>query len=164
MANLYEIKNEFNTLWNILEDELVDDNELLDAFQTATEDLSEKLDNCCKYLKNQEAVIAGLKEEETRLKNKRQALENATVRLKGLMKEALEASGESKMTCGTFAVSVQNNAPSLVIDVDAKYIPSKYLIPQEPKIDKNLLKSDLKDGADLGQICHLEQSSSIRIR
>ena len=50
MANLYELKNEFNTLWNILEDELVDDNELLDAFQTATEDLSEKLDNCCKYL------------------------------------------------------------------------------------------------------------------
>ena len=81
MASVYELKNEFNTLWMILEDELVDDEALVGAWETATEDLSIKLENCCKYIKNEEAVIAGLKEEEERLNARRKAKENAIKRL-----------------------------------------------------------------------------------
>lgn len=165
MANVYEIKNTFNTLWNLIEDADIDDESILDAWSTAAEDMSEKLENCCKYIKNQESVIAGLKAEEARIKAKRQALENGIDRLKGLMSDALNASGEKKVVCGSFTCSMQNNAPSLKLDVDPSYIPSKYLIPQEPTIDKNLLKSDLKNGVEgLEGIAHLETSSSLRIR
>ena len=89
MANVYELKNTFNTLWNIIEDETADDEVILDAWQTAQEDLADKLENCCKYIKNQEAIISGLKDEEARIKAKRQALENGVDRLKDLMKSAI---------------------------------------------------------------------------
>ena len=165
MANVYELKNTFNTLWNIIEDETVDDEAILDAWETATEDLADKLENCCKYIKNQEAIISGLKEEEARIKAKRQALENGVDRLKDLMKSAVEASGEKKIPCGSFTCAVQNNPPSLKVDVETAYIPDKYLIPQEPTIDKTLLKADLKNGVEgLEGIAHLETTNSLRIR
>ena len=165
MANVYELKNTFNTLWNIIEDEMADDEMILDAWATAQEDLAEKLENCCKYLKNQESIIDGLEAEEQRIKAKRQALENANARLKALMTDALNASGEKKLACGSFTCAIQNNAPSLKVDVETAYIPEKYLIPQEPTIDKTLLKADLKNGVEgLESIAHLEPSSSLRIR
>lgn len=165
MANVYELKNTFNTLWNIIEDETADDEVILDAWQTATEDLADKLENCCKYIKNVEADIDGLKAEEERLHAKRKALENSVDRLKGLMKDAVNASGEKKIACGSFTCAVQNNAPKLVLDVDMAYIPERYLVPQAPTVDKKSLKEDLQNGVEgIEAIAHLETSSSIRIR
>ena len=165
MANVYELKNTFNTLWNIIEDETADDEVILEAWNTAQEDFAEKLENCCKYLKNQESIIDGLKAEEQRIKAKRQALENANARLKALMTDALNASGEKKIACGSFTCAIQNNAPSLKLDVDTRYIPEKYLIPQEPTVNKTLLKDDIKNGVEgLDGIAHLETSASLRIR
>ena len=165
MANVYELKNTFNTLWNIIEDETADDEVILDAWNTAQEDFAEKLENCCKYIKNQESIIDGLKAEEQRIKAKRQALENANARLKALMTDALNASGEKKIACGSFTCAIQNNAPSLKLDVDTRYIPEKYLIPQEPTVNKTLLKDDIKNGVEgLDGIAHLETSASLRIR
>jgi hypothetical protein len=51
--------------------------------------------------------------------------------------------------------------------MDEQYIeniPEKYLIAQEPKIDRKLLAEDLKDGAALEGIAHLESSQSILIK
>lgn len=165
MANIYEIKNEFNTLWSILEDELTDDETLADAFQTATEDLAEKLENCCKYIKNEEADIAGLKEEIERLQSKKKAKENAINRLKKMMQEALEAAGEKKLPCGTFTCAIQNNPESVVLDEQYfENYPTEYLKFSEPEIDKKKLKEDLKAGKDLGGLAHLVQTASLRIR
>ena len=165
MANIYEIKNEFNTLWSILEDELVDDEALVGAWETATEDLAEKLENCCKYIKNEEALIAGLKEEEERLNARRKAKENAIKRLKQLMQDAMIASGEKKIQCGTFTTSIQNNAPSVVVDEQyIENIPSEYLRVKEPEIDKKKLLEDLKAGKELEGLAHLTVTQSIRIR
>ena len=165
MANIYEIKNEFNTLWAVLEDELADDDMILGAWETAKEDLAIKLENCCKYIKNEEAVIAGLKEEEERLNARRKAKENAIKRLKALMQDAMIASGEKKIQCGTFTTSIQNNAPSVVVDEQyIENIPSEYLRIKEPEIDKKKLGEDLKAGKELDGIAHLEVTQSLRIR
>jgi len=165
MANIYEIKNEFNTLWSILEDELVDDEALVGAWETATEDLAEKLENCCKYIKNEEAVIAGLKEEEERLNARRKAKENAIKRLKQLMQDAMTAAGEKKLPCGTFTVSIQNNAPSVVMDEQyVENVPAEYLRLREPEVDKKKILEALKDGKNLDGLAHLQQTASLRIR
>ena len=165
MASLYELKNEFNTLWAVLEDELADDDMILGAWGTAKEDLSIKLENCCKYIKNEEALITGLKEEEERLNARRKAKENAIKRLKALMQDAMIASGEKKIQCGTFTTSIQNNAPSVVVDEQyIENIPSEYLRVKEPEIDKKKLLEDLKAGKELDGIAHLEVTQSLRIR
>ena len=164
MANLYELKNEFNTLWEILEDELADDETISGAWEVAQEDLADKLENCCKYIKNCEAEIAGLKAEEDRLNARRKDKENAVKRLKDLMKQAMLAAGEKKIQCGTFTTSVQNNAPLVVLDEQyMENIPEEYLV-HKTDINRRQMLEDLKAGKDLEGLAHLEQSSSIRIR
>lgn len=165
MASVYELKNEFNTLWAVLEDELADDEMILGAWETAQEDLTIKLENCCKYIKNEEALIAGLKEEEERLNARRKAKENAIKRLKALMQDAMTAAGEKKIQCGTFTTSIQNNAPSVVVDEQyIENIPEEYLRIKEPEIDRKKMLEDLKAGKDLEGLAHLEVKQSLRIR
>ena len=165
MANIYEFLSGFLALWSLIEDETVDDSVIEDCFTNMKDDFSFKMENCCKYIKNTEAVIAGLKEEIKRLQEKVKHLENSITRLKALMYKAQKASGEKKLSCGTFTTSIQNNPPSCVIDCDLAGIPSKYLIPQDPKVDKKAMLEDLKaDDNILKGVAHIEQGESLRIR
>ena len=165
MASIYELKNEFDQLWMILEEELVDDDALIGAFETAQEDLAIKLENCCKYIKNQESDIAGLKEEEKRINAKRKAKENAVERLKKLMQDALTAAEIKKLPCGTFTCSIQANPKKVIVDEQyIENIPEEYLKYSEPEIDKKKIKEHLEAGIDLNGIAHLEQTEGLRIR
>ena len=165
MASVYELKQGFILLANMIEDETVSDEDILDAWNNQTDDLKEKFENCCKYIKNVESDIAGLKEEETRLKAKRKALENSIERFKGLMHETMNAAGEKKLPCGTFTVSLQKNPESVVMDEPhIENIPEEYLKFKEPEIDRAKIKEHLKAGVDLEGIAHLEQTEGLRIR
>ena len=165
MASVYELKQGFILLANMIEDETVSEEDILDAWNNQTDDLKEKFENCCKYIKNVESDIAGLKEEETRLKAKRKALENSIERFKGLMHETMNAAGEKKLPCGTFTVSLQKNPESVVMDEPhIENIPEEYLKFKEPEIDRAKIKEHLKAGVDLEGIAHLEQTEGLRIR
>lgn len=165
MANIYELTEAFRTIWNLMEDGVLEDEVLQDVFENTTEELAIKLEGYCKFIKNLESDIAGLKEEEKRLHDKRKTMENTITRAKAAMQNALNISGEKKMSCGSFTVSVQKNPPSCVIDTDISNIPSKYLIPQEPVIDKKAMIEDLKaEDNVLNGVAHIEQGESLRIR
>ena len=165
MASVYELKQGFILLANMIEDETVSEEDILDAWNNQTDDLKEKFENCCKYIKNVESDIAGLKEEEARLKAKRKALENSIERFKSLMHETMNAAGEKKLPCGTFTVSLQKNPESVVMDEPhIENIPEEYLKFKEPEIDRAKLKEHLKAGVDLEGIAHLEQTEGLRIR
>lgn len=165
MASIYELTQEFETLWQLMEDGILDDEALEGAFDVATEDLAAKLEGYCKFIKNLESDIAGLKEEEKRLATRRKMMENTVDRAKEAMKKAMTIAGEKKIPAGSFTVSIQSNPPSCVIDCDLAGIPSKYLIPQEPKVDKKAMLEDLKSEDNiLAGIAHVEQGESLRIR
>ncbi len=168
MANIYDLTGEFLTLWALIDEGTIDDDTLADVFANTTEELAIKLEGYCKFIKNVEAEIAGLKAEEKRLADKRTARENTIKRAKVAMQNALIASGENKIPCGTFTVSIQKNPPKVVIDDPyIENIPARYLIPQEPTIDKKAILADYKEGADLADlegVAHIEQDESIRIR
>lgn len=164
MANIYELTGGFNHLWNLIEEGIIDDETLQEAFENITEELSVKLEGYCKVIKNLESDVEGLKAEEKRLAEKRRVKENAIEKMKEAIKVALMAAGEKKIPCGNFTVSLQLNNPSCVIDASVADIPSKYLIPQEPTVDKKLLLEDLKASKELVPYAHIERSESIRIR
>ena len=165
MANIYELTGAFQTLWNLMEEGVLEDGELEEVFENTTEELAIKLEGYCKFIKNLESDIAGLKEEEKRLSARRKTMENTVDRAKEAMKAAMNMAGEKKMPCGTFTVSVQANPPSCVIDCSLSEIPGRYLIPQEPKIDKKQMLEDLKSEDNiLKGVAHIEQGESLRIR
>lgn len=164
MANIYELTGAFNALWNLMEEGSIDDETLMEVFENTEEELSVKLEGYCKFIKNLESDIAGLKAEEKRLAEKRRARENTIERAKSAMQRAMTTAGEKKIPCGSFTVALQNNPPKCVIDVSVADIPSKYLIPQEPTIDKKLLLEDLKASGEQVPYAHIEQGESLRIR
>ena len=138
---------------------------IADTFEGIEGELEIKAENYAKVMKNLEGDIAALKAEEERLAKKRKAIENNIKRMKGTLQEAMELTGKTKFKTDLFSFGIQKNPAAVVMDAQyIENIPEEYLIPQEPKIDRQKLKDDLKAGKDLSGICHLEQSESLRIR
>ena len=169
MASIYEITNDIIFIQTLLEENgEVDPEALKGALEVSKEDLALKLEGYCKVIKNFESDISGLKEEEARLKAKRETLENTIKRMKEAMQSALDTAmkdePEKKLKCGLFTCAIQKNTPSVVLDCDDNLVPAKYLIPQDPKVDKKAIKKDLDDGVDLSGVAHLSASEFIRIR
>lgn len=168
MANIYELSNEFKTLWALMDEGIIDDEALAGAFDVARDDLADKLEGYCKFIKNLESDIAGLKDEEKRLATRRKTYENTIERAKKAMRDAMLNAGEKKLPCGSFTVSVQSNPPRVVLDEQyLENIPERYLVQQEPTINKKAMLEDLKNEGsvpDLEGVAHLEQDESIRIR
>lgn len=164
MASIYELTEEVLTLWALMESGELDDEMLIGAMEYSQEELHLKLEAYCKWIKNMESDIAGLKAEEERLKDKRKTMENTIDRAKKAMKSAMEVSGEKKVKGQIFTISIQANPESVVLDEPyIDNIPPEYLV-KDPEIDKAKLKEDLKNGVNLEGIAHLEQNYGLRIR
>ena len=168
MASIYELTQEFQTLWQLMEDGILEDEALAGAFDVATEDLAIKLEGYCKFIKNLESDIAGLKEEEKRLATRRKTMENTVERSKAAMQRAMTIAGEKKIPAGSFTCSIQANPPKVILDeLELSKIPEKYLVEQEPTVNKKLMLEDLKaneNTPELEGIAHLESGESLRIR
>ena len=165
MASIYELTEEVLTLWALMESGELDDEMLIGAMEYSQEELHIKIESYCKWIKNMESDIAGLKAEEERLKDKRKTMENTIDRAKKAMKAAMEVSGEKKIKGDLFTISIQANPESVFLDEQyIENIPPKYLKVKDPEIDKAKLKEDLKNGVNLDGIAHLEQTESLRIK
>jgi hypothetical protein len=168
MASLYELTGDYAKFAEIAQQGDLDDDMqamLDDALANLTDDIEVKLESYAKVIKNFESDIEGLKKEEDRLAGKRKTLENRVKSMKTAMRDAMIATGKLKVKGDLFSFTVRNNAPSVVMDVNyIEDVPEKYLIAQEPKIDRKLLAEDIKSGADLEGIAHLESSQSILIK
>ena len=106
-----------------------------------------------------------LKEEISRLQERKGHLENSAARMKSVLQKAMTACNKPKFKTLLFSFGIQKNPPSVTLDTeDLSKIPAEYLIMQSPKIDKGKIKEDLKAGKDLSGIAHLEQGESLRIR
>lgn len=169
MASLYELTGDYAKFAEIAQQGDLDDDMqamLDDALANLADDIEVKLEGYAKVIKNFESDIEGLKKEEDRLAGKRKTLENRVKSMKTAMRDAMIATGKLKVKGDLFSFTVKNNAPSVVMDEQyIENIPERYLIAQEPKIDRKLLAEDLKtDGAALEGIAHLESSQSILIK
>ena len=168
MASLYDLTGDYVKFAEYMEQvELEPEMEeaLEDALNNLGEDIEIKLENYAKIIKNFESDIAGLKAEEERLAKKRKAMENSIKNMKQRMTEAMIQTGKVDIKGELFKFKVQANPPAVVMDVNyIEDVPEKYLIAQDPKIDKKKLAEDLKAGVELEGVAHLEASASVRIR
>ena len=168
MASLYELSGDYAKFAEYMEQvELEPEMQeaLEDALNNLGEDIEIKLENYAKIIKNFESDIAGLKAEEERLAKKRKTMENSIKNMKQRMTEAMIQTGKIDIKGELFKFKVQANPPAVVMDVNyIEDVPEKYLIAQDPKIDKKKLAEDLKAGVELEGVAHLEASASVRIR
>lgn len=164
MASIYELTQGIQMLLDLMEEGTMDEDTLKDALMNSKEELAIKLENYCKFIKNLESDIAGLKEEEKRLASKRKTMENTIERAKEAMTYAMEAADMEKVKGTLFTITIQANPEKVVMETeDVSSIPADYLRMKDPEIDKAKIKEDLKAGVELS-FAHLEKSRGVRIR
>lgn len=156
--NLYELSLSFQEVQNMdLDSEVMKDT--LDSIEDAIEN---KAENIAKLIRNLESDVSAYKEEEDRLKTKRQATENKVKWLKTYLEDNMKMTGKTKFKSGMFNFAIQKNPASVNI-TDEKIIPGEFLIPQPPKVDKTSLKEALKNGIEVPG-AELKQTEGLRIR
>lgn len=170
MASLYELTADVQLLWNLMEEGTLNDEDLISTMENSQEELNIKLENYCKWIKNMESDIEGLKAEEKRLAERRKTMENTIAKAKQAMQRAMETAGEMKVKGDLFTLSIQKNPPSVVMDCqEIDLVPEEFLKYKDPEINRTKLKEvlqgdDQKAIERLEGICHLEQSQTIRIK
>lgn len=156
--NLYELSLAFQDVQNMdLDPEVMKDT--LDSIEDAIEN---KAENIAKLIRNLESDVSAYREEEDRLKTKRQAAENKVKWLKTYLEDNMKLTGKTKFKSGMFNFSIQKNPASVNI-TDERILPEDYLIQQPPKVDKTLLKEALKNGVEVPG-AELKQTEGLRIR
>ena len=165
MANIYELTDSIRLLWDLIDQGELDDDDLKDAMMNSQEDLKDKLEGYCKFIRQMESDINGIDTETKRLQDRKAVLKNTIERCKNVMQMAMETAGEKKVKGQIFTISVQANPESVVLDESyIENIPPEYLKVKDPEIDKAKLKEDLKNGVNLEGIAHLKQNYGLRIR
>ena len=153
---LYEITDAYLSL-----DEAEKTDEIIKVLDGIKDEFDKKAENTVKVIRNFEADIQALRDEEKRLADKRKSLEKKKEDLKEYLYSNMERLNLRKVSAGLFDINIQKNPQSIKI-LDEATIPDKYKIASY-KLDKKTLKDDIKDGLEIEGVS-LVQTEGIRIR
>lgn len=160
---LYELTND---LVELMEVEDFEGNEEIrqQVIEQIESMIDGKAENIIKIIKNYEADIEVLKQEEKRLANNRKIKENKVKRLKEYTRECLEKVGKKKIETSIGNISLRKSPASLKI-IDDNLIPIDYKETIETvKIDNSRIKSDLKSGLKIEGVVLEEGNYSLQIK
>lgn len=161
---LYELTENYKVLVDMLNDEgseYLDSEAINKELEGIGDDIEIKSENIVKLVKNFEAEVKALKEEEDRLKAKRQATSNKIDDLKQYLQFNLERLNIKKLQAGIFDLRIQKN-PDAVVITDENAIPENYK-KYEVKYDKTAIKNALKAGEVVAG-AELKASEGLRIK
>ena len=162
---LYELTNDYMNLLELAEDPDIDEQAFMDTLEGIEGALEDKAEGYAKVIRTLEGDAAACDAESKRLRNKKQTIENNIKRMKTALQFAMQATGKTKFKTALFSFGIQKNPAAVVMDeAYIENIPERFLVPQDPQIDKKAIKEALKNGEDLSGLAHLEQTESLRIR
>ena len=159
---LYEITGQFLELLTWAEDPDVDDQAFSDTMEALSYEIEEKADGYAKVIRQLQGQVDAIKAEIDRLSGRKDAIENHIKAMKGNLEQSMIATGKEKFKTDLFSFNIQNNAPSVVLDVDEDKVPEQFIVITK-KVDKKGIGQALKSGDQI-DFAHLEQSRSLRIR
>lgn len=159
---LYEMTDNYKAVLEMAQNPDIDEQAIKDTLETIQGDIKEKADGYAKVIKELDGETDKLTAEIKRLTDRKNTIQNNIAYMKQSLKEAMTATGNLKFRTDLFSFNIQKNPPALIVD-NEETIPSEYLIPQEPKIDKKAIIDFLKNGNKV-PYAHIEQSEGVRIR
>lgn len=159
MPSLYELTQSVMELQELLEAGDIDEQVYADSIESMC--IDGKLENICKMMKNLEAKANAYKAEIDRMTARKRALENGAKRLKDSVFTYMMTAEANKIEAGLFTLSLGSTKSVNVTDVDR--LPREFVIPQDPKIDKNGLAKAIKNGEAI-EGAELVESAYLTIR
>lgn len=158
MANLFDIDQR---LQNLLEVEMEFEG-LEEAIKSVQMEETVKLDNIAKMIRSLQADTKSLKEEEKRLKARRESVERNINSLKKYLENYLKFKETSKIKTLNNTFTLANNPKKMIID--DTILEENYMLQEVvSKPNKELIQEILNQGLEIKGVT-IEQSQSLRIR
>lgn len=146
MTTLYELTGEYQEAFHAMIEADMDEQAIADTLEGLQGAIEDKGRNVAAFFLGLQGDVDAMKEAEKRMATRRKALENRIEQMKDYLRSGMVKAGIKKISCPEFSVSI--GKPSEVLEVtNEDLIPSTYFKPQAPKLDKTLLKKDLKAGS-----------------
>jgi len=127
------------------DDPQIDEQTLADTLEGLT-DLHEILIAIISAALTDEALAAGLKRRIADMQGRLERLEYRAAKRKKIAKDAMVEFDLKKLTAPDFTASIRPGMPALMV-IDEAAVPKIYWEPREPRLNRQGLLTDLKDGA-----------------
>lgn len=160
---LYQLSQNYNNLYDLLEDESIPVEVIEEALTGIEDEIDLKFENIAGLIRSFEGKVTVYKEEEKRLQTRRRTFENKIKSLKDYMLNQLDFMERTKVEANTFTVRKQKNPKSVEV-LDQNKLDEKYLVPQDPKVDSRAIKADLDVGVKVEGAGYKPDSWHIRIQ
>lgn len=161
---LYEITEQYQHAMVELDNSDFDADTIADTLEGLKGDLEAKSRAVAGFIANREAEIAATKEAAKKLSDRAKAEQGKMDKLREYLLYNMQRNEISEIRSPDLLLNLKKNPPSCIID-DESLIPEKYkkeVVTTTIKIDKNAIKSDLKEGKVDG--AHLEAKERLEIK
>ena len=162
MSSLFELQNEFQTLYNMMTDPDVDEQVLQDTLEAVMGEFEVKAEGCVYFMKRLEMERDKAKDVANDLLAKAKARDNALNRMKDMILKTMESAQVKKIDAGAFTIAVSKNGGKqpMIIDGD---VPDNFkrIIYED---DKELIRKHLEDGEVLNFAKLLPRGEHISIK
>jgi hypothetical protein len=146
------------------EDPSIDEQTLADTVEGVT-DLHEIVTAIIRSALSDEALASGLKSRIAEMQDRLERLQDRASKRRQIAKDVMVELDLKKITAPDFSVSVRPGLPALMV-IDEAAVPSIYWQPSAPRLKRQELLTELKDGAEIGGVTlsNPEQVLSVRVR
>ncbi len=163
---LYELANDYVALMQAIDNDELPEECIADTLEAITGEIEVKADNIACMLKNIEAEVNAIKQEEANLATRRKTKEKAYERLKEYLSTTLQSLSIDKVETARNKITFRKSES---VEIDDTFIEwaqknrEDLLKYSAPTADKTEIKKLLKGGAEL-QGAQLISKSNIQIK
>jgi hypothetical protein len=125
----------------------LDEQTLADTVEGLT-DLHEILAAIVRAALADEALASGLKGRIAEMEERRDRLEERALKRRQIVKDTMVELDLKKLNAPDFTASIRPGMPALLV-IDEAAVPSIYWEPREPRLDRQGLLAELKQGAEI---------------
>lgn len=165
MSRLYELKENWRQISDMLYEEEIDEQCILDTLESIEGEIEDKADSYAIIIKELLADAEACKQEKIRLEERQKSFEAKAKLMKDKLEEVMKETGKTKFKTALFSFSIQKNGglEPLKIDIKAEKVPFEYYKHTEKELDNTKIRQALVDGKI--DFAHLEtRGESLRIR
>ena len=146
------------------EDPTIDEQTLADTVEGLT-DLHEIVTAIIRSALADEALASGLKCRIAEMQDRLDRLQDRASKRRQIAKDVMVELDLKKITAPDFSVSIRPGLPSLMV-IDEAAVPSIYWQPSAPRLKRQELLTELKDGAEIDGVAlsNPEPVLSVRVR
>lgn len=164
---LYELSIQFQTILEMAEDGEIDMDVVNGSLECVEADIEQKLDSYGVVINELSNDIENIEKEIKRLTERKRTIDNNITRMKGAIKDAMEAIGKKKIQGNKFTWTIAKNGgkrPVIMKEgVNILEIPERFQ-DWTVKPDREQIREALENGEELDFATLGERGESLRLR